>query len=418
MRAILANAHRLAIAGWAAFVVAAILILDWAALKPAGVARPPTPPPKPVPSSTIPPSARGAYAITDLGTLRAGDQVQAFGINDHGEVVGESGGKPFLWKNGAMTELAGIANTSNWSLDSGLPSEEDAAAQAIDNFGDIVGWIAVWPNAAVPGDIPSGFDRPHAFLWKNGRMIDLDTGAGGSEAYAIDCLGDIAGDDNLHGSSRHAALWSHRLRAKDLGTICGGIWSACDSKALGINSHGWVVGTSAGHAFLWIGARMRDLGLGQANAINSHGVVAGASCGRACVWRNARRRYLSSLPMASPSQALAIDDPGEIVGCAGADAVLWIKGRAIDLNRLVPSISRSPPASTTAARSSVPAPIMACPARSCSLRKRSAIGTGGRLPANHRPSPACPFAGSMPRAIRFIHRPAQSVLFRHTSLPA
>ncbi len=67
---------------------------------------------------------------TDLGTL-GGTSSQAFGINDHGQVVGQSrlaNGqlRAFLWEDGAMTDLGTLGGT--FSL-----------ARGINDLGQVVG---------------------------------------------------------------------------------------------------------------------------------------------------------------------------------------------------------------------------------------------------------------------------------------
>jgi probable HAF family extracellular repeat protein len=73
--------------------------------------------------------------MTDLGTL-GGSGSAAYGINDQGQVVGESGTssgslRPFLWQEGVMTDLNSlVSNGSGWTL---------LNATAINNGGQIVG---------------------------------------------------------------------------------------------------------------------------------------------------------------------------------------------------------------------------------------------------------------------------------------
>src|SRR3954447_25683125 len=57
-----------------------------------------------------------AYALVDLGTL-GGAESEAEGINDNGDVVGQSdsasGPRAFLYHNGMMTDLGTLAGDSN-----------------------------------------------------------------------------------------------------------------------------------------------------------------------------------------------------------------------------------------------------------------------------------------------------------------
>ena len=76
--------------------------------------------------------------MTDLGTL-GGSTAMAWGINDHGEVVGYSntaGGQEhaFLYSGGTMVDLNSLlVPGSGWTL---------KRAYAINNAGQIAGWGA------------------------------------------------------------------------------------------------------------------------------------------------------------------------------------------------------------------------------------------------------------------------------------
>ena len=88
-------------------------------------------------------------SMIELGTLPGHSSSIAYAVNDHDQVVGVSRetasgpGRPFLWQNGAMTDL-------------GLLSDGHGIARDINNSGHIVG------------------SAPTPFLWKNGVMYDLN----------------------------------------------------------------------------------------------------------------------------------------------------------------------------------------------------------------------------------------------------
>jgi probable HAF family extracellular repeat protein len=135
----------------------------------------------------------------DLGLLAQGNYSRARDINDKDDVVGEANvalnGKPqaFLWRAGKMQQLPN------------LPGGSLCNAQAINNSGVIVGSCdlasgtshgVIWRNGSVEdlgalhdADSPStaldinslgqvvgtsGDDRPRAFLWEKGKMINLN----------------------------------------------------------------------------------------------------------------------------------------------------------------------------------------------------------------------------------------------------
>lgn len=132
--------------------------------------------------------------MTDLGTLAGGAYSSAYGINDHGQVVGESNtasgeNHAFLWtaENG-MIDLG--------TLDGGIYSW----ASGINNQGQVVGfsYTSTWGE--------------RAFLWEDGVMTHLEPLAGTeSGASAINNLGQIAGQSSTAGSFTHAVLWTPAL---------------------------------------------------------------------------------------------------------------------------------------------------------------------------------------------------------------
>jgi probable HAF family extracellular repeat protein len=100
--------------------------------------------------------------VTDLGTLPGGTISVAYGINNLGQVVGDSdtGGNvqnthAFIWENGAMTDL---------QADLGLPllCGSTSAARSIDGQGRVAGFCY---------DNTSG--TAQGVVWGNGPVIDL-----------------------------------------------------------------------------------------------------------------------------------------------------------------------------------------------------------------------------------------------------
>jgi probable HAF family extracellular repeat protein len=92
--------------------------------------------------------------LIDIGTF-GGQRSEAFGINDHGKVVGTAATEEFrfshafIWWRGAKIDIG--------ALDSG-----SAAAYDINNRGQVVGTT----TAVSPMD--------KAFLWQRGKMVALD----------------------------------------------------------------------------------------------------------------------------------------------------------------------------------------------------------------------------------------------------
>jgi probable HAF family extracellular repeat protein len=131
--------------------------------------------------------------LINLGTLNGTDSGIAIALNNAGQVVGVSytlGGseyRGFVYSEGVMREF-GPVNTRS-------------SASSINNAGDIVGWIEIASN------------QPHAFMYKNGTMIDLNTlpGIAGSGwvltgAIKINNAGQILAGGSFNGQRRYCLL--------------------------------------------------------------------------------------------------------------------------------------------------------------------------------------------------------------------
>jgi probable HAF family extracellular repeat protein len=189
--------------------------------------------------------------MKDIGDL-GGGTATAFAINRRGDVVGSShtaGGNddPFLYdsRTKTMVDLGNLGPVSpgEWNVASG-----------INDAGQITG--ESWDDNA------GGF---FAFLWDHGKMTNLGTlGGPFSTGEAINKYGQITGQAYTTGGAQaHAFLWS-KGHMKDLGVLPGGPGY---SWGVGINSAATVVGysqlnsgiTYVDHAFVYSGKTMRDL---------------------------------------------------------------------------------------------------------------------------------------------------------------
>ncbi|MDR3436487.1 hypothetical protein, partial [Telmatospirillum sp.] len=277
-------------------------------------------------------------SITDLG----GTHTYVFGINDAGQAVGYStmsSGRThaFVWQNGAMTDLGLLPNSY---LD-GYVSD----ASAINGQGQVVGQATGSPSMV-----------DHLVLWQNGTATVLGDPQHFGYANAINDLGQVVGVTGPAYTSLgmpRAFLWQNGVMA-DLGALPGATgtngWGFL-SNAKGINNAGQVVGwsmTSSGtseHAFLWQNGTMTDLGVlsrgssSEALAINDEGQIVGdtsfgsatgGTVTHATLWQKGSLIDLDG--NSSSSGAIAIDGAGDIVGWAGTSAMLWHHGTMINLN--------------------------------------------------------------------------------------
>jgi probable HAF family extracellular repeat protein len=288
-----------------------------------------------------------SYSITDLGTLAGNAASGALGINNAGQVVGESGK---YYGDGLPGDPDSMRHAFLWDpingiQDLGTLGGAISCALGIDDGGQVVGWA--W--TAEP--------QQHAFLWDSSNgMQDLGTLAGGNDSTArgVNVPGQVVGDSNLPGISYHAFLWDSSNGIQDLGTLPGGLLS----EASAINASGQVVGFSAypTHAFLWDSSNgMQDLGVPSggtgsgASGTNFSGQVVGtwylaAGGQQAFLWDSIDgMQDLGTLPGLPRAYAWAIDDSGQVVGEAADEllqtphAFLWDSANGMqDLNALIP----------------------------------------------------------------------------------
>ena len=256
--------------------------------------------------------------MIDLGSL-GGHQVAGFGINNRGQIVGNSTNtipdpfcffgtvqnRAFLWEQGQMHDLGTlggncapsvgerpinergqvIGNSTTSSIPdpvTGFPPVDPflwekgkgmtdlgtlggvfGSAQAINNGGQIIGQSSIPADPGACNGFPDNGDlNCHAFLWDKGTLTDLTTSTtGGSPEWLSDIndAGEVTGFGAFSGSQFEAFIWRKGV-ATDLGNLGG-----CFSFARTINSQGQVVGLAVScdgsvvRAFLWEKGLMVDL---------------------------------------------------------------------------------------------------------------------------------------------------------------
>lgn len=293
---------------------------------------------------------QAAYRYVDLGAVLApGSEARA--INDLGQIVGIAGPnvagsvrEAWRWDAGAVTMLPSLGGTRAWAND-------------INNAGEIVGGYTAPANGGVWGQGTS----TNAVIWRNGQATALtQLGAyGWAQANGINDAGVVVGDhharmDPFTYLRPHAAQWSASGTQSMLNDA-----GAEASQATAIDGRGNMVGTVNS----WPGSSHSMFGLSTiwtpqplalspqiaysaiANDINDRGQIVGyagstgwPNNGAAHLWENGVTTVLGN-PLAE-SQALALNEHGQIVGFTGpsafaARATIWQGADALDLNTLI-----------------------------------------------------------------------------------
>jgi probable HAF family extracellular repeat protein len=249
--------------------------------------------------------------VFDLGTL-GGYQSQANAVNDFGQITGwveNTTPDPFSFGEGAETQAFiwqfGVMRPL------GTLGGPDSIAFYINNLGQAAGcsYTNSTPNAA------TGSPTIDAFIWKNGKMIDLNPGNfGGTFACAnfLNNRGQVVGEMTDADENNRPFLWDNG-KITDLFTI--GNLGGLNGSAKAVNMVGHVAGDAFNslhfrHAALWRGGGIVDLQ-----------TVNGGPC----------------------SDAYFLNSSDEIVGTSGAcdestgHAFLWENGSIVDLNALIPT---------------------------------------------------------------------------------
>jgi probable HAF family extracellular repeat protein len=236
------------------------------------------------------------YRVVDLSAFLPRDQSQASAINEKGWVIGgtHETRRPFIYRNGTMELFESLGSggagvdindhgqaTGLWQGTAFLYSDGVlrnigtlggplSMGRGINAIGDVVGW------ALVPPEGPH-----HAFLYKNGVMEDLLGGPKESMSSAED----INDAGQVTGTIRLSLNHPNQAFLYESGTVryLGGehLWTS----AMAINAGGWVTGQTGSLAFLYDGQQMHSLGAlkGRSSSagwgINSQGWVVGSSTG-------------------------------------------------------------------------------------------------------------------------------------------
>lgn len=257
-----------------------------------------------------------SYRVVDLGTLGGGDGA-ATAMNDRGDIVGwstvASGARhAVLWRHGVITDL-GV-----------LPGDTDSSAVDVNEFGDV----------AITSFGSDYLTR--AVLWRDGQLHDLGTlGGENSVAIGVNDRRQVLGTSEPAGEMPHRFLWRNGVFT-DLGR------EYFYEFTTDFNNAGDVVGgfnvPPQDYPCTCVGGLLRDgvftqIG-SEAIGVNNRGQVVGAANGRAFRWQNGTLTDLGTLG-GYWSRATAINDRGAVVGQSTTTAAwrpfLWRNGVMTDL---------------------------------------------------------------------------------------
>lgn len=289
--------------------------------------------------------AQYRYTLTNLGVLSGGTESYAYGINNLGQVVGESldsyyGSQAFLY-DGTMHALPGgrtstaiaindsgeiVGGATNYQLYFGMacrlglsgmqwiqPPGDYGSASAVNSAGKVA--ITTWSHT----DNPYHDYNYHAFVYDGSGFQDIGTllGAGDSHANAINDQGAVAGS-----YVSHAYVFSN-------GQVTYIPVGGTSSSANGINNSGTVAGSyttsdQRHHAFVYSQGQVQNLGDPGVNCgavgINSLGQIIGyaGTTYYPCIFENGVIVNLNDLIDPANQFTLmaaeAINDSGQIVG--------------------------------------------------------------------------------------------------------
>lgn len=308
--------------------------------------------------------AEPRYNITALDVLPGGLDSLAFGLNDRGQVVGDSKkdrtgnvgqSRPVVWSySGQPTELwsdqfigaslAGINNSGEivgrygsgsgiplptpgvlpgrafvWNAtagrrDLGLQPFGNSMATAINDNGQVSGTSEMLETVIIDGS-PMDVLVPRAFVWDAaGGIRDIGTLGGHFEftfANAINNLGQVIGYGGLADGNERAFVWDEAAGMRELPTIAGG-----STRAVAINDLGQVLGSEIG-----VGGVIWDLNTATQRVVPGGSDLnnVGQTVGGTSIWdeTNGRRLLSGLIPAGTGWQlefAFAINDGGDIVG--------------------------------------------------------------------------------------------------------
>ncbi|MGO8929790.1 MAG: hypothetical protein ACLQU3_23230 [Limisphaerales bacterium] len=301
---------------------------------------------------SLPAAEKSRYTVTDIGTLHglADSYEWANCVNNQGHVAAYAnndanenafaGDVSFLWKGPGEIQLL-----------PGLPGATDTLAMSINDHDQVVGdsGAAAWANS-------------HAVLWDRGVVHDLGTlpGDTGSDAIMINNQGVVVGF-SYNANVDSAVFWdsSRRIHVlRSLWTIAGA-FSINDQGQIGGQAGPDANGDYP--AVLWqnedavpiILPKPPGGGSGTPYAINNRGQVVGSVSPDSgpsllpALWQDGSLIELEIFPGDPLGFAEQINNRGQIVGASGqgltdvtfSHSLLWENGTMINLQTQIPADS-------------------------------------------------------------------------------
>jgi len=329
-------------------------------------------------------AAQSNYSVAELPG-RGGTAGAANGINDRGwitgvdNLAGDLTTVATLWVNGTAIPLGTLSGGPNSAVAWPVKSNNGVIVgiSELPDLDPLGEFFSCWPFLGTGN--PTGL-KCKGFRWQNGQMTALEPFPGGFSSYAtaVNNKGQVVGwaENGVHDPTCNtsfqtlqfrAAIWQPDGTMQELPPLPGDSTSA----ATAINDLGQVVGisgdcfiavgfSSARHAVLWQNGVPMDLGNIGGDAwntpteIRNDGTIIGfantapglAKSFVGFIWTpSSGMKSLGTLPGDLRSEALGINDKGQIVGLSkggpyGIRAVLWQNGKLFDINQL--TVSGSP----------------------------------------------------------------------------
>jgi len=290
--------------------------------------------------SALPQTQLPRYQVLDIGTL-GGSEAAAVDINDRGEVTGEAS-RADGWQHAFIYKDGGMVDLG--TLQEDRYGAGGSSGADINNKGEVAGQSTTQDGSS------------HAVLYAGAAATDLGTLGGiSSNGYALNETGQVSGISFLAGNDEyHAFVYSQASGMQDLGTL-GDSYSTGD----GINDAGEVAGIYQlefdSHAYLYTQGTLVDLVPGVSSYASSTSVIINAAghvtgtyrtdATRSFLYRNGGIVDLGGLGGDS-SSAYALNDADQVVGDSASTsgtshAFLWADGAMADLGTLGGSFSNA-----------------------------------------------------------------------------